>query len=107
VPKGTVPSFSYDFRQPLVLQSSHLMVYQPDPNDRRNEKILTPFRNPLLTYNFPQSGGIPSDDWKALDKDDAEQDVSEDIATISQLLTSQVQVKCFEITHYEAPTSHW
>jgi hypothetical protein len=78
VPKGTLTSFPYDFRQPLVLQSSHLMVYEPDPDGRQNEKILKPFRNPLLTYKFPQSGGISSDDWKALDKDDAEQGVSEE-----------------------------
>lgn len=70
VKKDGATDFTYDFGLPRVFQESTLLICSPDPNNRDNEVKAVPFPNPLLTYYFPKSGSISSDDWKALDTSD-------------------------------------
>lgn len=59
-------SYPFNYDLPLCLTAEQLMVF-----DVENPLQLTPIDNPLLTFVFPTTGGLSSNEFNALDRGDA------------------------------------
>ena len=64
VDKGTT-SFKYDFSVPQIFTVDKIMLKTPTKNQ------LTLSSNPLHLFNFPETGGIPVNEWKIIGSDSA------------------------------------